>query len=605
MRVVSILLLLLSGLFATAQPTVYTTANAHSHNDYEQAFPFWTAWKQGFGSIEADIFLHQGALLVAHEKNQLKRHYTLDSLYLEPLQKCILENKGQVYADSNRFLQLMIDIKTEAHPTLSVLAETLKKYPDLINCPTLVITISGNRPAPNDFVNWPPWIHFDAVPGTIYPDMALSKVEMFSDNFKTYSSWNGKGRIPESEKTVLLSLIEKTHQSGKKIRFWNAPDGLNSWYAFTSMGVDYINTDQVEGLGNFFRQLPDRFHEQKQGYQLYQPQWRNDGLDKPVKNIILLIGDGTGLPQWYSGYTANGGKLNVFNMKSTGYSKTSSYDNYITDSAPGATAFSSGQKTNNRAVGVDHTGKKLLLIPDIIRSRGMKTGIITSGDLRDATPAAFYAHQPERSNYKEILVDLLASPVDIIMGACELPVGDSILLALKKKFTVKSSVDSLAATGIPLFVADKRAGLSIQNGRGEWAQQAFRYTTEQFTKNKSGFFLMLEGAQIDHGGHANKLPYVVTELLDFDQVIGEAMRFADSNGETLVIVTGDHETGGLTLTDGDYKKGTVSGQFSTGDHTAVPVPVFAYGPQSHLFTGVYENTEIFRKILKALAIPLQ
>ncbi len=605
MRVVIIFILWLSGLFVTAQPTTYSTANAHSHNDYVQAFPFWSAWKQGFGSIEADIFLQQESLLVAHEKSQLNIHNTLDSLYFKPLQRAILQNKGQVYPDSNRFLQLMIDIKTEARSTLSVLVDSLKKYPVLINCPTLIITISGNRPAPEEFVNWPSWIHFDAVPGIIYSSQALAKVEMFSDNFKKYSSWNGKGRMPELEKTALLSVINRSHQSGKKIRFWNAPDGLNSWYAFTSMGVDYINTDQVEGLGTFFRQLPDRFHEQKQGYDLYQPQWRNDGLDKPVKNIILLIGDGTGLPQWYSGYTANRGKLNVFNMKSTGYSKTSSYDNYITDSAPGATAFSSGKKTNNRAVGVDHTGKKLRLIPAIIRSKGMKTGIITSGDLRDATPAAFYAHQPERSNYKQILNDLLEAPVDIIMGACELSAGDSILLALKKKFTVKHSVDSLAGTRAPLFVADKRAGFSMQHGRGNWAQQAFRYTTEQFSKNKAGFFLMLEGAQIDHGGHANKLPYVVTELLDFDQVIGEAMRFADSNGETLVIVTGDHETGGLTLTDGDYTKGTISGQFSTGDHTAVPVPVFAYGPQSHLFTGVYENTEIFRKIVKALAIPHQ
>ena len=320
MRVVIIFILWLSGLFVTAQPTTYSTANAHSHNDYVQAFPFWSAWKQGFGSIEADIFLQQESLLVAHEKSQLNIHNTLDSLYFKPLQRAILQNKGQVYPD---------------------------------------ITISGNRPAPEEFVNWPSWIHFDAVPGIIYSSQALAKVEMFSDNFKKYSSWNGKGRMPELEKTALLSVINRSHQSGKKIRFWNAPDGLNSWYAFTSMGVDYINTDQVEGLGTFFRQLPDRFHEQKQGYDLYQPQWRNDGLDKPVKNIILLIGDGTGLPQWYSGYTANRGKLNVFNMKSTGYSKTSSYDNYITDSAPGATAFSSGKKTNNRAVGVDHTGKKL------------------------------------------------------------------------------------------------------------------------------------------------------------------------------------------------------------------------------------------------------
>ena len=113
---------------------------------------------------------------------------------------------------------------------------------------------------------------------------------------------------------------------------------------------------------------------------------------------------------------------------------------------------------------------------------------------------------------------------------------------------------------------------------------------------------MLEGAQVDYGGHSNKLPYVVTEVMDFDKAIGKAMQFADGNGETLVIVTADHETGGLTLTDGDYKKGYVNGQFSTNDHTAVPVPVFAYGPQSQLFSGVYENTEVFFKILKALKL---
>ena len=113
----------------------------------------------------------------------------------------------------------------------------------------------------------------------------------------------------------------------------------------------------------------------------------------------------------------------------------------------------------------------------------------------------------------------------------------------------------------------------------------------------------MEGAQIDHGGHANKLPYVVNEVLDFDKVIGKAMAFADTNGETLVIVTADHETGGLTLTAGDIEKAAVGGQFSTTDHTAVPVPVFAYGPKAQLFTGIYENTAIFRNILQAFGIP--
>lgn len=114
---------------------------------------------------------------------------------------------------------------------------------------------------------------------------------------------------------------------------------------------------------------------------------------------------------------------------------------------------------------------------------------------------------------------------------------------------------------------------------------------------------MTEGARVDYGEHANSLPYVATEVMDFDQVVGEALKFADKDGETLVIVTADHETGGLTLLDGDYKNGYVSGQFSSNDHTALPVPVFAYGPQSFRFRGVYENTALFGKILQAYGIP--
>jgi len=116
---------------------------------------------------------------------------------------------------------------------------------------------------------------------------------------------------------------------------------------------------------------------------------------------------------------------------------------------------------------------------------------------------------------------------------------------------------------------------------------------------------MTEGAQIDYGGHANNMSYVASEVMDFDKVIGKALAFADADGQTLVIVTADHETGGLSLLDGDYAEGYVSGRFATNDHTATPVPVFAYGPQSFRFRGVYENTELFFKIMKVLNISLK
>jgi alkaline phosphatase len=179
------------------------------------------------------------------------------------------------------------------------------------------------------------------------------------------------------------------------------------------------------------------------------------------------------------------------------------------------------------------------------------------------------------------------------------PLADSV----SAKFNWVKTFDELKpGSSKPWLMTDSIAGLYVTEGRGDWLRKAYDRSISLLSANKDGFFLMLEGAKIDHGAHANKLPFVVTEVMDFDQVIGKAMEFADSNGETLIIVTADHETGGLTLTGGDYSKGYVSGQFSTGGHTALPVPVFAYGPQSQLFTGVYENTEIFYKVLKALQL---
>lgn len=585
----------------SSQPVAYSTANAHAHNDYEKPFPFFEAYNQQFGSIEADVFLQNGTLLVAHEAGQLTTAKTLSALYLQPLQAAIQKNKGYAYADTGRALQLMIDIKTEAVSTLNQLIKILDSFPAITQANSVIITISGNRPDPAQFNTYPAYIHFDGELNKNYTADALSRIIMLSDNFKTYSRWNGKGRIPETEMKAIASAIAKAHALNKKVRFWNAPDIINSWYSFIQLGVDFINTDRVVAIATFLKQLPDRTYTSPVTYPVYKPLYRNDGAGKPVKNIILLIGDGTGLAQLYAGYTANKGALNVFNMHYTGLSKTSSYDNYITDSAPGSTAFSSGEKTNNRYVGVDHTGRALTLLPILFRKRNMKTGIITSGDITDATPADFYAHQTERSSSDAILNDLLQAPVDLIMGKGSDKVQNTTLQKLKQHFNIVSTVDSVQNNYTkPWMEIENRAGLPFLKGRGDWSQQAFNKAIQFLAPNKAGFFLMLEGAQIDHGGHANQLPWLVSEVLDFDQVIAKAMAFADSNGETLVIVTADHETGGLSLTGGDYEKGYISGQFSTEDHTAIPVPVFAYGPGAQLFTGVYENTAIFFKILQAM-----
>lgn len=178
-----------------------------------------------------------------------------------------------------------------------------------------------------------------------------------------------------------------------------------------------------------------------------------------------------------------------------------------------------------------------------------------------------------------------------------------IILKIKEaKIDLYKDLKSVKNTNNRILVIDPLASQRITNGRENWLADAFDLTLNDLKTNKNGFFMMVEASQTDGGGHSNNIEQLVTELLDFDHVVGKAMKFADENKETLVIVLGDHETGGLTLLDGSLKEGWIFGNFSTNDHTSIPSSVFAYGPNSKEFTGLFENTEIFNKILAAYGI---
>ena len=240
-------------LQCVAQPKTYTTANAHSHNDYEQAVPFHKAWQQRFGSIEADIYLRNGKLIVAHDTVQIARQWTLDSLYIGPLLLQLEKNGGYVYPDKKRSLQLMIDIKSEAIATLDRLVQKINRYPSLTKSSSLKIVISGSRPDPSKFSSYPSWLKFDGELRRDYKPEELKKIEMLSDNFARYSAWRGKDSLPEKDKQVLKEMIDKAHKLKKKIRFWNAPDTPESWKVFMELGVDYINTDKIQELSKFLQ----------------------------------------------------------------------------------------------------------------------------------------------------------------------------------------------------------------------------------------------------------------------------------------------------------------------------------------------------------------
>lgn len=237
-----------------AQAINYTTANAHSHNNYTQQSVFWEAYNLQYGSIEADIYLSSDGkdCWVAHDKEDtatIKR--SLDSLYLQPLLQCVQQNNGYVYANHSRQLQLMIDIKSEAVPALEQLIKMISKYPLFINNPSLKFVISGNRPDASQYNRYPSFIWFDGEPDCNYNGQVLAKIAMISASFQKYTKWEGYGPIPKDQKKILERIIKQSYDLKKPIRFWATPDSEQGWKQLMKWKVDFINTDKVAALADY------------------------------------------------------------------------------------------------------------------------------------------------------------------------------------------------------------------------------------------------------------------------------------------------------------------------------------------------------------------
>ncbi len=330
------------------------------------------------------------------------------------------------------------------------------------------------------------------------------------------------------------------------------------------------------------------------------------GGDKPVKNIILLIGDGMGSSHVFAGITANKGDTYFQQFTNNGYSRTASANKYKTDSAAGGTAISTGAKTNNGSVGIDVNNKPVETILEIADKNGKATGMVVTSSITHATPASFISHQLHRKMYEEIAHDFLSTDIDVFIGGGKNNFDDrndglNLLDSLKNKGY--SIIDN--ERDIMKFSGDKLAGF-IADGhpkgiseRGNVLVPSTTKAIEILSKNENGFFLMIEGSQIDWAAHDNDAGELIKEIADFDKAIGEALKFAEKGGNTLVIVTADHETGGFIVKDGNDKTGEVDGVFASKSHTPTMVPVFAYGPSADKFRGIYLNIEIFNKMLEA------
>jgi alkaline phosphatase len=328
--------------------------------------------------------------------------------------------------------------------------------------------------------------------------------------------------------------------------------------------------------------------------------------DKP-KNVILLIADGMAVVHLHAGLTANKGNLFIENMKYMGLIKTHSADRYITDSAAAGTAFSTGTKTYGGAIGVDMEKKPLKTILEEADEKGLATGLVSTSAITHATPASFIAHQESRNMYEEIAADFLKTDIDVFIGGgykhfTERKDGRNLVEELKQKgYRVEQDMNT-----IKNIKKGKLAGLTAaehnerMDERGDMLPIATKTAINILSNNNKGFFMMVEGSQIDWGGHASNTIYIVEDMLDFDRTVGVVLEFAARNKETLVVVTSDHETGGMTILDGSYETGMVKGEFSTGGHTGVMVPVFAYGPGAQEFIGIMENTDLHQRIKKLL-----
>ena len=322
-----------------------------------------------------------------------------------------------------------------------------------------------------------------------------------------------------------------------------------------------------------------------------------------AKNIILFIGDGMGPNQVALAKFATGGpdhKLSFENFPITGIVYNHSSDSLYTDSAAAATTWATGVKTKNGYLAVDAEKKFLPTIPELLSTKGYKSGLVSTSSITHATPAAFYAHIDNRDKEKEIAKMLIDSDIDIALGGgqefFDAPPEDGLFMIYDNTLLDSLLLNSKEQV-IGLFAEDgfdRRLGTPTQL---EMTQVALNFLKNK-SQNCAGFFLMSEGSQIDWAGHDNDAQYMLVEFADFDATVQAATDFAIKNQDTLILVTADHATGGLVL---QRPKGSnVRAQWTTGSHDLSPTNIYAYGPGSKLFSGVMDNTEIFERILQAL-----
>ena len=308
-----------------------------------------------------------------------------------------------------------------------------------------------------------------------------------------------------------------------------------------------------------------------------------------VRNIIFMIGDGMGLEQVSCAWVLNHGKLNLDNMTSIGLSRTYCTNALITDSGAGGTALATGVKTAYGHVGTAADSTDLYSILVTAKELGKRTGVAVTCHFADATPCDFCCHNEYRYNQDDLIADYAQCGVDYVVGG-GLDWFRTTQNLVDAGYTVALTEDDLMQAGLPVFGILSRDNLPVAKERGDLFRRMVARGLEQLSCPE-GFVMMIEGSCIDDWLHGNDIGKAMEEVLDFDRTLGDVLQWAEADGHTLVVVTADHNTGSLTLQDGNLEEGAIGVAFGNDSHNGIAVPVYAWGPGSAQFTGIRENAE--------------
>lgn len=328
-------------------------------------------------------------------------------------------------------------------------------------------------------------------------------------------------------------------------------------------------------------------------------------VDNEVRNVIIMIGDGMGLEQVSCAWVLNHGKLNLDRFPTVGLSRTYCTNELITDSGAGGTALAIGQKTGYSHVGTaaDSTDVPSVLVK--AQELGKKTGVVVTCHFADATPCDFCCHNEYRYNQDDLIADYVTCGVDYLAGGgldwftVNRKDGRDITKEMAAAgYTVALTENELMTAELPVIGILAPDNLPIAMERGDLYRRSVARGLDILSRESGdkGFVMMLEGSCIDDWLHGNDIGKAMEELLDFDRTIGDVLEWAAADGHTLVVVTADHNTGALTLQDGNLEEGRIGVAFGSESHNGIAVPFYAWGPGSDAFTGIRENDEWGRLI---------